>query len=73
MELAVAVFEGFWNKRDEWLQKWMAGVLNGPQAEQQEKSYKHLIAVLNKLGYYPKSREDAKRIAQALLDRGWEE
>jgi len=73
VELAVAIFEGFWNKRDEWLQKWMAGALNGPQSEQQEKSYKHLIAVLNKLGYYPKSREDAKRIAQALLDRGWEE
>jgi len=73
VELAVAIFEGFWNKRDEWLQKWMAGALNGPQAEQQEKSYKHLIAVLNKLGYYPKSREDAKLIAQALLDRGWED
>ena len=73
VELAAAIFEGFWNKRDEWLQKWMAGDLNGPQAEQQEKSYKHLIAVLNQLGYYPKSREDAKRIAQALLDQGWEE
>jgi hypothetical protein len=73
VKLAAAIFEGFWNKRDEWLKKWMAGALNGPQAEQQEKSYKHLIAVLNKLGYYPKSREDAKRIAQALLDQGWEE
>ena len=73
VKLAAAIFEGFWSNRDEWLQKWMAGALNGPQAEQQEKSYKHLIAVLNKLGYYPKSREDAKRIAQALLDQGWEE
>jgi hypothetical protein len=73
VKLAAAIFEGFWNKRDEWLQKWMASALNGPQAELQEKSYKHLIVVLNKLGYYPKSREDAKRIAQALLDRGWEE
>jgi hypothetical protein len=73
VKLAAAIFEGFWNKRDEWLQKWMLGDLNSPQAEQQEKSYKHLIAVLNKLGYYPKSREGAKRIAQALIDRGWEE
>lgn len=73
VKLAAAIFEGFWSNRDEWLQKWMAGALNGPQAEQQEKSYKHLIAVLNKLGYYPKSREDAKRIAGKLLDRGYEE
>jgi hypothetical protein len=73
VELAAAIFEGFWDKRDEWLQKWMAGALNGPQAEIVEKNYKHLIAVLNKLAYYPRSREDAKRIAQALLDRGWEE
>jgi len=73
VELAVAIFEGFWNKRDEWLQKWMAGALNGPQAEQQEKSYKHLIAVLNQLDYYPRSREEAKRIAGKLLDRGYEE
>ena len=73
VKLAAAIFEAFWNKRDDWLQKWMAGALNGPQAEQQEKSYKHLIAVLNKLGYYPKSREDAKRIAGKLLDRGYEE
>jgi hypothetical protein len=73
VELAVAIFGGFWNKRDEWLQKWMAGALNGLQAEQQEKSYKHLIAVLNQLGYYPRSREEAKRIAGKLLDRGYEE
>jgi hypothetical protein len=73
VELAVAIFEGFWNKRDEWLQKWMAGALNGTQAESVEKSYKHLIAVLNQLGYYPRSREEAKRIAGKLLDRGYEE
>jgi hypothetical protein len=73
VELAAAIFEGFWNKRDEWLQKWMAGDLNGPQAEQQEKSYKHLIAVLNQLGYCPRSREEAKKIAGELLDRGYEE
>lgn len=73
VELAVAIFEGFWNKRDEWLQKWMAGALNGTPAEIVEQNYKHLIAVMNKLGYYPKSREEAKRIARKLLDRGWEE
>ena len=73
VDLAVAIFEGFWNKRDEWLQKWMAGALNGTQAEIVEKSYKHLIAVLNQLGYYPRSREEAKRIAGKLLDRGYEE
>ncbi len=73
VEFAVAIFEGFWNKRDEWLQKWMAGVLNGTQAEIVEKSYKHLIAVLNQLGYYPRSREEAKGIAGKLLDRGYEE
>jgi hypothetical protein len=72
-KLAVAIFEGFWNKRDEWLQKWMAGVLNGTQAEIVEKSYKHLVAVLNQLGYYPRSREEAKRIAGKLLDQGYEE
>ncbi len=73
VELAAAIFEGFWNKRDEWLQKWMAGNLNGTQAEIEEKSYKHLISVLNQLGYYPRSREEAKRIARTLLERGYEE
>jgi hypothetical protein len=73
VKLAAAIFEGFWNKRDEWLQKWMAGDLNGPQAEIVEQNYKHLIAVLNQLGYYPRSREEAKRIAGKLLDRGYEE
>jgi hypothetical protein len=73
VELAAAIFEGFWNKRDEWLQKWMAGALNGTQAEIVEKSYKHLIAVLNNLGYYPRSREEAKRMAGTLLERGYEE
>jgi hypothetical protein len=73
VDLAVAIFEGFWNKRDEWLQKWMAGALNGTQAEIVEQNYKHLIAVLNQLGYYPRSREEAKRIAGKLLDRGYEE
>ena len=73
VKLAAAIFEGFWNKRDEWLQKWMAGALNGTQAEIVEKSYKHLIAVLNQLGYYPRSREEAKRIAGKLLDQGYEE
>jgi hypothetical protein len=73
VELAAAIFEGFWNKRDEWLQKWMAGALNGTQAEIIEKSYKHLVAVLNRLCYYPRSREEAKGIAGKLLDRGYEE
>ena len=73
VELAAAIFEGFWNKRDEWLQKWMAGALNGTQAEIVEQNYKHLIAVLNQLGYYPRSREEAKSIAGKLLDRGYEE
>jgi hypothetical protein len=73
VELAAAIFEGFWNKRDEWLQKWMAGALNGIQAEIVEQNYKHLIAVLNQLGYYPRSREEAKGIAGKLLDRGYEE
>lgn len=72
-KLAAAIFEGFWNKRDEWLQKWMAGALNGTQAEIVEQNYKHLIAVLNQLGYYPRSREEAKRIAGKLLERGYEE
>lgn len=36
-------------------------------------AYKNLFAVLNKLGYYPESPEEAKRIAQELIDRGWEE
>jgi len=73
VKLAAAIYEGFWKKRDEWLQMWMAGVLNGTQAEIVEQNYKHLIAVLNQLGYYPRSREDAKRIAGKLLDRGYEE
>ncbi len=73
VELAVAIFEGFWNKRDEWLQKWLTGALNDTQAEIVEKSYKHLIAVLNQLGYYPRSREEAKRIAGKLLEQGYEE
>jgi len=73
VEFAVAIFEGFWKKPDEWLQKWMAGVLNGTQAEIVEQNYKHLIAVLNQLGYYPRSREEAKRIAGKLLDRGYKE
>ena len=73
VELATAIFEGFWNKRDEWLQKWMAGALNGTQAEIVEQNYQHLIAVLNQLGYYPRSREEAKRIAGTLLEQGYEE
>jgi hypothetical protein len=51
----------------------MAGDLNGTQAEIVEQNYKHLIAVLNQPGYYPRSREEAKRIAGKLLDRGYEE
>jgi hypothetical protein len=27
--------------------------------------------MLNKLGYYPETRANAKKIAKELLDRGW--
>jgi len=33
----------------------------------------HLIALLNKLGCYPKTRAEAKRMAEKLLARGYEE
>ncbi len=32
-----------------------------------------LAALLNRLGYYPHSREEAYRIAQELLANGWED
>jgi hypothetical protein len=73
LEQAAAIFTGFWKNRDEWIKMWMDGKLNGPAAERVEESYKNLIALLNKHGYYPRSREQAKRIAQKLLDRGWKE
>jgi hypothetical protein len=43
------------------------------KAERIDTSYKNLITVLNGLGYYPKTRAEAKRIAKELLDQGWEE
>ncbi len=36
-------------------------------------AYRNLFAVLNELGYYPESVEEAKRMAKELLARGWEE
>ena len=73
LEQAVGIFMGMWNHRDGWIKLWMNGSLNGPAAERVEKSYRNLIALLNEHGYYPKSREQAKRIAKKLIDRGWEE
>ncbi len=32
-----------------------------------------LVAILNKLGYYPHSREEAWQTAQELLANGWED
>jgi hypothetical protein len=43
------------------------------KAERIDLAYKNLIALLNKHGLYPKTRLEAKRMANALLDRGWEE
>jgi len=42
-------------------------------AERVERAYEKLVAFLNRLGYYPKSREEAKKLARDLLDQGWEE
>jgi hypothetical protein len=33
----------------------------------------NLIALLNEFGYYPHSREEAIRIAQKLIDEGYQE
>ena len=43
------------------------------KAERVDRAYENLIALLNSLGYYPKTRAEAKRIAKELLDQGWEE
>ncbi len=43
------------------------------KAERIDRAYENLIAMLNKHGYYPKTRAEAKRIAKELLDQGWEE
>ena len=43
------------------------------KAESVDRAYEQLIATLNSLGYYPRTRADAKRIAKELLDQGWEE
>jgi hypothetical protein len=43
------------------------------KAERVDRAYEKLIALLNRLGYYPKTRADAKRIAKELLDQGWQE
>jgi hypothetical protein len=43
------------------------------KAERVDRAYEKLIALLNRLGYYPKIRAEAKRIAKELLDQGWEE
>ena len=41
------------------------------QAAKIVSAYQNLFAVLNKLGYYPESAEEAKRIARELLAKGW--
>ena len=43
------------------------------KAERIDRAYKKLIASLNRLGYYPETRAEAKRIAKELLDQGWQE
>jgi hypothetical protein len=43
------------------------------KAERIDRAYTNLIAMLNKLGYYPKTRTEAKKLAKELLDQGWEE
>jgi hypothetical protein len=43
------------------------------KAERTDQAYKNLIAVLNKHGYYPETRAEAKKIAKELLAQGWEE
>lgn len=43
------------------------------KAERIDRAYKNLIAILNKHGLYPKTRAEAKRMAEKLLARGWRE
>jgi hypothetical protein len=42
------------------------------KAERVDRAYANLIAMLNRLGYYPETRAEAKKIAEELLTQGWE-
>jgi hypothetical protein len=60
--------------RDEWeeLDEQMSITPPEPDSEGVPGEHLKLIALLNRFGFNPMSKQDAMRLAEKLLDEGWE-